>query len=127
MSPCLHKLEPNPHFLKRLLSSAVQDLTNSMSGDMCDSSCKCPYTCKDPSTSKKSPVPTFLSTVQSHVPNTDFIVANATRVTITLCFHSSVLSKIRNLSCFSKMKLFGYTNLGSQVQIQIIKSICSLI
>ena len=90
----------------------------SMPGDTCDSTCTCPYMWKTPSTSEKLPVPTSLSTVQFHLPNTTIIVVTAPLVTIRFCFHnfplpcfilsetSSVLQQLENL-------YFRYVNLGS--------------
>ena len=45
-----------------------------------------------PSLSKKSHVPTSLSTVQSHVPHRNFVVATATLVAVSFCFHNITLS-----------------------------------
>ena len=65
--------------------------------DTCDCMCTCPHTCQIPCTSEKSPVPTSLSTLQSHMPNRSFIVATATLVTVTFCFqNSAVLCFIQN-------------------------------
>ena len=64
----------------------------SMPGDACDHTLACPRTCKIPSTSDKLPVPTSLSTVQWHMPNGNFVVATATLVTVTFCFHNFALS-----------------------------------
>ena len=99
----------------------------SMPGDTCDRTCAYPHPCKIPRTREKSPVPTSLLTVQSHMPNRNHVVATATPVTITSCFHNSALS------CFILNEIFdmlqqqetlfcGYTNHGSHVQIQISKS-----
>ena len=51
----------------------------------------CPHTCKVPSISEKSSVPKSLSSTQSQMPNRNFIVATATLVPVTFCFHNSVL------------------------------------
>ena len=67
-------------------------LLQSVPGDMCDRTFTYPQTCKIPSTSEKSPMPTSLSTVQSHMPNRNFVVTTATLVTVTFCFHNSALS-----------------------------------
>ena len=45
-----------------------------------------------PPTSEKSPVTTSSLTVQLHMPNRNNVVATATLVTVTFCFHNSVLS-----------------------------------
>ena len=45
----------------------------SMAGDTCDRKCAC-------------------LTVQSHMPNKNFVVAIATHSTVTFCFHNSALS-----------------------------------
>ena len=47
----------------------------------------------------------LLSTVQSHIPNRNFVVAAATQVTVTLCFHKSVLT------CFTLNETFGMLQL----------------
>ena len=47
---------------------------------------------KSPSTSKKSSVLTSLLTVQSHMPNRNFVITTATLVTVIFCFHNSALS-----------------------------------
>ena len=65
-----------------------------MPGDTCDRTCACSHTCKISSTNQKSPVPASLSSVQSYMPNRNFIVATATLVTVTFRFHNS------SLSCF---------------------------
>ena len=58
------------------------------------------HTCKTPSTSKKAPVPKSLSTVQSHMPNRNCVVATPIPVTVNFCFHNSALS------CFSLKETF---------------------
>ena len=75
-------------------------------------------TCKIPNTSEKSPVPTSLSTVQSQMPNRNFVVAAATLVTVTLCFHNFALSCFTLNEAFDKLQqqetlYCGYTNPGS--------------
>ena len=98
-----------------------------MPGYTCDRTCTCPHTCKIPRTSEKTPVPTSLLTVQSFMPNRNYVVPTATQVTITFCFHNSALS------CFILNEIFDmlqqletlfceYTSLRSHVQIQISKS-----
>ena len=42
-------------------------------------------------TCEKSPVPSSLSTVQSHMPNRNFVVSTATLTTVTFYIHSSAL------------------------------------
>jgi len=95
--------------------------------DMCDRTCACPHTRKIFCTCEKSPMLTSLSTVQSLMPNRNFVVATATLVTVTFCFHNSALS------CFILKETFNilqqqetlycrYTNFGSHVRFQIIKS-----
>ena len=64
----------------------------SMPRDTFDRTCTCQHTCKIPSTSKKSPVPISLPKVQSHMPNSNFVVAIATLVTVTFCHHNSAIS-----------------------------------
>ena len=85
------------------------------------------HTCKIPGTSEKSPVPTSLATMQSHMPNKNFAVATATLVTVTFCCHNSALSCFILNETFDMLQqqetlYFGCTNLGSHVQFQIIKS-----
>ena len=87
----------------------------------------CPHVCKIPSTSEKSPLPTSLSTVQSHMRSWDFFVAAATLVTVTFCFHSYALScfilyKAPEMLQQQETLYFLCTNLGSHVQFQIITS-----
>ena len=60
--------------------------------DSCDRTCACLHTCKIPSTSEKSPVLASLITVQSRIPDSNFVVATATLLTVVICFHTSVLS-----------------------------------
>ena len=50
---------------------------------------------------EKSPVSKSLSTVQSHMPNRNFVVATATLVTVSFYFHSS------HSSCFTLNETFG--------------------
>ena len=89
--------------------------------------CACPHTSKIPNTSEKYPVSTSLSTVQSHMPNRNLVVAITTLVTVTLCFHNSALSCFILNATFGMLQqqdtlYFGYTNLGFRVQFQTIKS-----
>ena len=66
------------------------------------------HTCRIPIMSEKSPVPTSLSTVQSHMPNRNFFVPTATLVTVMFSFHGSGLScfiLMRHLARFSNKKL----------------------
>ena len=96
-------------------------------GHTCDRTCACTQTCKTPSTSEKSPVPTSLSTMQSHMQSRSFVVTTAKLVTVTFCFHNSALSFFIQNERFDilqqqKTLHFGYTNLGLHVQFQIIKS-----
>ena len=86
-----------------------------------------PHTCKIPCISKRSPVPTSLLTVLSHMPNRNFIVITATLVIITFCFHNSALSCFVLNEAFNILQQlqtlhFGYTNYGSQVPFQIFKN-----
>ena len=88
-----------------------------------------PHMLKIHSTSDYSPVPTSLSTVPLHMPNRNSVVANATLVTVTFCFHISALpcsflnETFERSEWFSNRKLyFGCTNLGSHVQFQIVQS-----
>ena len=60
--------------------------------DMRDRTCPCLHTCTIPCTSEISPLPTSLSTVQSHMPNRKFVVATAKLETVPFCFHNSALS-----------------------------------
>ena len=53
-----------------------------MPGDTCDQACSGLHTCELPSTSEKLPVPTSLSTMQSHMPNWNFVIATATLLTV---------------------------------------------
>ena len=98
-----------------------------MSGDKCDRTCACPHTCRILNTSEKLPLPTSLSTVQSHMPNRSFAVATATLMTVTFCFHDSALSYSILHETFDMLKqqgtlYFGYTNLGPHVPFQIIEN-----
>ena len=63
----------------------------SMPGDTYDRTCTGPHACEIPGMSKKSPVPTSLSTVQLHMPNKDFVIATAILVTVTFYSYSSAL------------------------------------
>ena len=98
-----------------------------MPGDRCDRTCTCSYTCNFHSTKEKLPVPKFLSTVQSYMPNRSFVVATATLVAVTFRFYNS------SLSCFIQNDTFevlqqqenlyiGRKSLGLHVQFQMIKS-----
>ena len=80
------------------------------------------HMCKISSTSEKSPVPKSLSTMQSHLPNRNFVVATELLVTSLFCFHNYALCQMRHLECFSSNSVLGYTNLRSHVQFQVIKS-----
>ena len=85
---------------------------------------------KSPARAKKSSVTTSLSTVQSHVPNRNFIVAATTLMTVTLCFHISAVSCFVLNETFDMLQeqeamFLGYTTLGAYVQFYIIKSNCS--
>ena len=69
---------------------------------------------KIPSTSEKSPVPTSLSTMQSHMQNGDFVVANAALVTINIYFHNAALFRFALNETFDihqqqETLYFGYT------------------
>ena len=90
---------------------------------------------QNPSTSEKSPLPTSLSSVQSHVPSRNFAVATARLVTVTVCFHNSALScfivngtldmlQQQEALYFEYQEVLNirYANLGSHVQFQMIKS-----
>ena len=61
-------------------------------GDTCDHIRTYPSTCNIPSMSIKLPVPTSLSTLQSHIPNRNIVIATTTVLTGTICFHNSALS-----------------------------------
>ena len=52
----------------------------------------CPETRVSQHEPHKLPVLTSLPTVQSHMPNRNFVVATATQVNVTFCFYNSVLS-----------------------------------
>ena len=58
----------------------ILHVCQSMSGDTCDRTCACPYTCKIPGTSK-----------QWHMPDRNFAASIATLTTVTFCFHNSAL------------------------------------
>ena len=82
---------------------------------------------QNPQHGGKSPVPTSLSTVQSHVPIGNFVVATGTLVTVTFCFHNSALCCFALNEMFDMLQqeeilYFGSTNLASHAQFQIIKS-----
>ena len=64
-----------------------------------------PHTCKISSTSQKLPVPTSLSTVQSHMPKRSFAVTTTALVTVTFYFHNSGVSYMRHLTYFINKKL----------------------
>ena len=70
--------------LQMQLDKVLFAFLQSMPGDMC----------KFRSTSKKSPLPTSLSAVQSHMPNRNFVVTTATLVTVTFYFHNCTLSRL---------------------------------
>ena len=98
-----------------------------MPGDTCDRTCACSHTCKISSTNQKSPVPASLSSVQSYMPNRNFVVATATLVAVTFCFHNSSLSCFVLNETFDMLQeqetlYFIYRNLRSHVQFQITKS-----
>ena len=85
------------------------------------------HTCRIPTKSKRSPVPTSQSTMQSHKPNRNFFVAAAALVTVSFCFYSShlacfVLNEAFDILQEKEALYFGYTILGSHVQFQMIKS-----
>ena len=74
------------------------------------------------STSVKS-----LSTVQSHMPFRNVVVATATLETVTFCLCNSALYCFILNETFEMLQqqenlYLGYTNLGSHVKFQIIKS-----
>ena len=75
-------------------------VTQSMPGNTCDRTCTCPHTRKIPRKGGKSPVPTSLLTVQSQMPNRNYVVATATLVTVIHCFNNSALS------CFILNEIF---------------------
>ena len=105
----------------------MQHEKQSMPRDTCDRTCTCPHTCKMLSTSKKSPVPTSLLIVQSHMPSKNFVVVTATLVTATFCFHNSALSCFIPNDAFEMVQqqetlYLGNKTLGSYVQFQIIQS-----
>ena len=98
-----------------------------MHGETCYHTRSCPHTSKIHSRSENSPVPTSLLTLQSHIPNSNFIVATAKLVIFTFSFHNSVLSCFILNDTFYLLQqqetlYFGYTNLGSHVPFQIHKS-----
>ena len=73
-------------------------------GNTYDRTCACPHTCKIPSTSENSPVPTSLSIVQLHMPNRYLDVATATQVTVTFYFKNSALSCFILNETFDKLQ-----------------------
>ena len=86
--------------------------------------CACPHMCKILSTNEISSMPTVLSTVKLHMPHRNFVIATTTLVTIIFSFHNSALSCYilsETLDMFQEIFYFGFTNLGSQVQFQLIK------
>ena len=97
-----------------------------MSGDTCDVTCACPYTCKIPNTSEKSSL-TPLSIVKSCMSNRNLVLTSATLVTVILCCHNSARSSFIINETFGMLQqqetlYFGYTTLGSHLESQIIKS-----
>ena len=98
-----------------------------MAGDTCDHTYAYPHTCKIPSTSEKLPVPKSILTAQSHMPKRSFVVATATLATANSCFQNSALSCCVLNETFETLQQkealhYGYTNLGSHMQFQVIKS-----
>ena len=98
-----------------------------MPGDTCDRTRAHQNTCKIPSTSGKLPMSTSMLTVQSHIPHRNSAVAATTLATVTFCLHSSALSCFILNETFGMLQqqetlYFGYTNLGSRVQVQAMKS-----
>ena len=86
-----------------------------------------PHTCKIPSMSEKLPVPATILTVQSHIPNRNFVVTIATLVNVNFCFHNTALSCFILNETFQVLQqqetlYFGYTNLGWHMQLQTSKS-----
>ena len=76
-------------------------------------------------TSEKLPLPTLLSIVQSEMPHRNFVVATATLVTVSFCFHNSasscfILNETIDVLQQQETLCFGCTNLGSHVHFQII-------
>ena len=74
------------------------------------------------STSEQLPIPTSLSTMQSHMPNNNFVVATATLFAVGVCFHNSALfcftlKAAYNVLLQQELLYFGHTNLGSQMQL----------
>ena len=95
--------------------------------DTCDRTYACPNTCKIPYTSEISPLPTSLSTVQSHMPNRNFVVPIVKPVTVPFCFHTSALSCFTLNEAFDMLQkqetlYLGYTNFRSYWPFQLIKS-----
>ena len=100
--------------------------SQSISVDRCDRTCAC-RKYKIPSTNEELPVPISLSAVQSHMPNTNFVVVTATLVIVTFRFYSSAFSCFILHEAFDMLQqqataYFGYINLGSHVPFQTRKS-----
>ena len=98
----------------------------SVSGKTCDRTCVCPHKCQIPSTSEKLPVPTSPSSMPSNMPDRNFVVATAAEVTVTFFFHNStsscfILNEKFDILQQQETLFFGYINLGSHVQFQIIR------
>ena len=68
-------------------------------------------------------MPTSVPTVQSNMPNKNFVVKTATQVAVTYFYNSflSCSSQMRHLTCFSNKKfcILDVQNLWSHVQPQI--------
>ena len=114
------------YYVKRIVAIVIPH--QSMPWETCDRTCACSHTCKIPRTSEKSPVTTSLLTVQLHVLGRNNVVATATLVTvtlfsfITLFYPAFILNEIFDMLQQQETLFCGYTNFGSQVQIQISKS-----
>ena len=98
-----------------------------MPGDTHDRMCACPHSCKIPSSSRESPVPTSLSTVQLLMLNSNCIVSTVTLVTVTFCFYNStlfhfILNETFDMLGQKEARYFGYKNVGSHVKFQVIRS-----
>ena len=99
-----------------------------MHRDTCYQMCTCDHSCKIRRTSENSPVPTSLSTVQSHIPNRKFAAATAALVTVSFRFQNShypIWIKYSNTSILYSIKtlcIADRKHLGSLMQFQISKS-----
>ena len=95
-----------------------------MPRDAYDRTCACPHV-RNPQHERK--ITRANITVNRAIAHKNFVVATATLVTVTVCFHNSALPCFILNETFEMVQqqetlYFGSTNLGSHVQFQIFQS-----